>query len=190
MDRRQVLKYASVGLAGLGTGYSVVELGSQTTSATVTANTLSISDASATTDDGAIENVNVSISGSWDYDLPAGKNPHRWRVALLVERDGSTDKIAETSGAADYLLNNGSYSVSGSITGSELYDTSDFAAMEGNTKTVDVTLTVVFTVLTSDGTELAKDTLSDTGTVSHTHESYNASDFGSLTGSGSLTITP
>lgn len=189
MDRRQVLKYAGTGLAGLISGYGIMEYSTENASANITSNTLNVSDASTTTQDGTVENVNVSISGDWEYDLPSGKSPHRWTVKLLVERNGKTDKIAETSGNARYLLNNGSYEVAGSITDSELYDTSDFAAMEGNTKSIDVTLTVVFVVTSEDGTQLAKDTLSDTGTVDHKHDAYNASDFGNLTGDGDLEVT-
>lgn len=189
MERREVLKYAGTGLAGLISGYGIMEYSTDKASANITSNSLNVSDASTTTQDGTIENVNVSISGEWEYDLPSGKSPHRWTVKLLVERDGKTDKIATTSAEARYLLNNGSYSVSGSITDSDLFDASDFAAVEGNTKTIDVTLTAVFTVTTEDGSRLAKDTLSDTGTVDHKHDAYNASDFGNLTGDGDLEVT-
>lgn len=188
MQRRELVKHIAVGSAGLGTGYYLVDRSTDSASAAVSMDGLSISDASKTTQDGTVENVTVDVSGNWEYKLPAGKSPDTWTVTLSVSDGENVDTVAETSGDAMYLNNSNSYEVSGSVTDTSVYSTEDFKAPEGKIRKVTMAFVLVFSVVSSSGDELARAQLEDTGKVEVTNEAYNAQDFGSVNGDGGLSI--
>lgn len=188
MERRELLKHGATAVAGGAAGYGLLQTTSENAQASVTMGDLSISDASKTTEDGTIAGVTVNVDGSWQYDLPAGKSPHRWTVTLSVTDGETVEQVAQQHDQAKYLRSNGEWSLSGSVTDTDLYTTSDFAAPEGKIKTVTIGFVVVFKVASESGDVLAAAELSDTGSVEVTNEAYNATEYGSASGSGGLTI--
>jgi len=103
MNRREILKLSATGVAGLGAGYALVEQTTEQAQAAVSMQSLNISDASTTTDDGTIQDVRADVSGDWSYDLPAGKSPDQWQVSLSVTDGENVNTVAETQGNAKYL---------------------------------------------------------------------------------------
>lgn len=189
MQRRELLKYGATGLTGLGTGYVLMDQTVQTANAAVTMGTLSVSDASETTDDGTISNVTAEVSGDWEYDLPSGESPDTWTVTLTVTDGENVGELGSTTGDAMYLSNNDSYSVAGSITDTDVYSTEDFAATEpGTRREVTLGIVLVFAVTSENGEPLARSQLEDTGTVSVTNDGLQASDYGEISGTGGLGI--
>jgi len=188
MERREILKYGATGLAGMTTGYVLLDRSTDNASAAVSVGQLNISDAQTKTQDGTISKVKANVSGSWEYDLPSGKNPQSWVVSLNVTDSNTSALVAQDSGEAKYLLNNGDYSLSGSITKTDLFASSDFAAPQGKKKTVTLGFVLLFEVLNGSDDQLARAQLEDTASVAVTHEGYQASDYGSVGGDGGLTI--
>ena len=188
MQRRTYLKASGLGVAGLGAGALLTD---QPVRADITTETLSINGAETTTQDGTISDVTVSVSGSWQYNVPSGKEPDQWSIVFMVENsNGDTDTIATDSGTAMYLSADGSYSLSDSLTDTSLYDISDFAQdSEGQTTSVDLTFRLIFEVLNPDGTVIAGSELQDAATVSVTNEQYTVEEHGTISGSGNITIS-
>jgi len=188
MERRTLLKYGATGLAGLGTGYVLLDRQTDTAQAALTLGTLNIADAATTTQDGEISAVKADVSGSWEYDLPSGKNPDTWTVSLQVTDGEEFATVGQDSDNAQYLLNNGDYTVSGSITDTSLFSASDFKAPEGKKKTVTMGFVLLFEVLNGSDELLAKAQLEDTASISVTNQGYQATEYGSLSGNGKLLI--
>jgi len=190
MQRRELLRYGVATVAGATAGGTIIAQTTDTASASasVAMGTLAVADASTTTDDGTVGNVAVQIDGQWQYDLPGGKSPDSWTVTLGITDGEQTATVDETGGNAKYLQNSGSYSLQGSITKTDLYDASDFAAPENKTRELTLGVFIAFTVLDGDGEALAAATLTDTGTVAVTNEGYVATEYGSVSGEGALTV--
>jgi hypothetical protein len=188
MNRRELMKHAGVGLAGLGTGYAVIQSGTQNASASVSADGLQIADASHTDTDGTIKTVTVDVSGEWSYDLPSGRNPHRWQVELLVTNGDRTVTLDQAHGNAKYLGFSGEYKLGGDLTDTELYEASHFSAPDGKIKTVTIGFVVRLKVANPNGDVLARSVLEDTADVKVTHPAYKPEEHGSASGSGGLTI--
>jgi hypothetical protein len=188
MNRRKLLQHTATGIAGIGAGYALLDASTGNASAAVSMGTLDVSDASKTTQDGQIDDVKADVSGQWEYNLPAGKNPNQWSVTLSVANSEDVAQIAQTAGNAKYLQNSGTYELSGSVTDTHLYSADDFKAPEGKVKSVTLGLVVVFAVLADDGSVLARAQLEDTAEVAVTNEAYQASDYGDASGEGTLII--
>lgn len=188
MERRSMLRHGIVGLTGLGAGITLVEHSTGKSHASLSLDGLSISDASKTVNDGTIKDVEVDVSGDWSYKLPSGKDPHRWKTTLLVTNGEQEAKIDTDHGQAKYLSNNSDWSISGSLTDTELYSSSDFETPQGKIKTVTIGFLLLFEVVTTEGKVLARSTLEDTAQVEITHPAYQPAQYGTISGTGSLTI--
>lgn len=188
MDRRNLLRHGIVGLTGIGTGYALVEHSTGSSHASLSMGQLLIEGASTTVNDGTIKDVQVDASGDWSYKLPAGKSPHRWRTTLLVTNGDKEAKIDSDSGSANYLNNNGSYNISGSLTETDLYSAETFETPEGKVRTVTIGFLLLFEVANQNGKVLARSTLDDTAEVEITHPEYKPEQYGQASGDGSLTI--
>jgi len=187
IDRRTLLSSIGTGVAGVAAG-GVLLTQSDRAKADVTFGELTMASDKATTADGTIENVSASAQGTWSYELPGG-NPAKWIVELRVS-DGDTWGIVGTSsGNLEYDLYEDSYSVSGSITNTNLFDTSFFAAPgPGKQKSVELPIAVNFVVQDSEETTLARAGIEDTATVTVAQEQINASLYGKVSGDGSVSI--
>jgi hypothetical protein len=189
MERRELMKALATGTAGIGAGMALFGSSTDSASAAVTMDEFAISSGEATTQDGEITDVGIKAAGSWEYDLPSGKNPATWQVVLQVTKEGQSAIVDAATGDAKYLSNNGSYSLNGSLLATELYSASDFEATEdGATNTTDLSLSLWFQVHNENETEIARAELSDSATASVTNKAYNASEHGSVSGDGEVVI--
>jgi len=190
MDRRQFIKGAALSLGSIGIGAIATRQFSQSVKASVEASDFSLDGDSITTRDGEISSLSVSVNASWSYELPSGKSPNTWTVALLTHRDGKTATVDKTTGDAMYLTSSGDVELSGSVLETELYQASDFdSTTEGETLVSKIPFSLLFTVENSDGEIVAQATNQDRGKLSVTNEAYNASEHGELSGSGSLNVS-
>jgi hypothetical protein len=102
MHRRDVLRNAATGVAGLAAGYHLMHRSTTDAAAAVSLGTLDVSGDDVTTDDGTISALTASVSGQWEYALPSGANPDRWEVTLVVA--DSDAQAAVLLGATGHLL--------------------------------------------------------------------------------------
>jgi len=159
-----------------------------TAKASVSMGSLNLGSDSVTTKDGTISGVNATVSGKWQYELPGGDVDH-WRTQLRVSDGESWATVGETTGNVEYNRYNDEYTVSGSITDTELFDPSFFSAPgPGKQKVVELPFEVLFQVHTSDETVLANASITDRAKVTVAQESINASLYGELRGEGSINI--
>jgi len=189
MDRRQLLRYGVASVVGVTAGGTIVAETTDTAAAAVSMGTLSVSDAATTTDDGSVADVLLSLSGEWQYDLPAGTSPATWTAEAVVTNGDSQATVDTTSGEAQYLRNSGSYELSGSLLQTDVYDAETFAAPDGKTREVTMGVAVVFRVTSDSDRVLAASTIQDTATVSVTNRAYNATQYGSVGGDGAVNVT-
>jgi len=187
MERRTALRHLVTGVAGVGAGYSLLNRSTDNASAAVSLGTLDVAGDDVTTDDGTISALMADVSGQWDYDLPAGKSPARWEVSVLVGNGDTETVVGTDSGEAKYLQNSGSYSVSGDVLTTDAFSAADFAPPDaGMYREVSLGIGVVLLVLDGSDTRVAKAALQDTATVKVTHEGYQATDYGQVSGNGGL----
>lgn len=189
MDRRQFVKHGLVGVAGFGTSYLTVQHTTHDASAAaLTMDELSIEDASKETRDGTIKTVKVDLDGNWQYDIPAGEDPHHWKVTLSATNGENVEKVGQDTGEARYLTSSGSYSITGDLTDTEIYDAEMFSAPEGKVKTVTIGFALRFMLDSGNNDRLAQTTIEDTAKVEVTHLGYQPTEHGEASGSGSLRI--
>lgn len=189
MQRRDYLATATGIAAGaLGTGAMLRT--TSTASAAVAMHSLSITDADVTTEDGTVEDVLLDVSGSWEYDLPAGENPDTRQVVALAGTDGTdAEPIAATVDDAMFLSSHGDYELAGSLLEADALDAAAFAADEpGATTTTTVWIAVVFSVFDPDEKLLATAEVSETGTIDVTEAEYKPSEHGSVGGDAEFIV--
>lgn len=159
-----------------------------TAEATVTMGQLSMSGDTMTSDNGNVQNVSATVSGSWSYELPGGSPDHS-TVALMVSDGESWYSVAEQTDSREYNQYSGEYEISGSVTDTEAFDPSFFAAPgPGQQTIVDLPFRVWFQVLNSNDQPLADARIEDTATVTVGQNSINATEYGQVSGEGSVNI--
>ncbi len=190
MDRRQYLKATGLSVASIGIGAIATKQFSQRAKASVEGSNFGIAGDSITTRDGKIRSLSVSVDASWSYDLPSGKSPAKWTVALLTHRDDESAVIDKSTGDAMYLTSSGDVELSGSVLETKLYQAPDFTSTEeGETLISKIPFSLLFTVENSNGEIVAQATHQDRGKLSVTNEAFNASEHGELDGSGELNVS-
>jgi hypothetical protein len=189
MERRELLKTLATGVAGIGAGMTLFDKSTGNASAAVSVGEFAISDGEKTTQDGQISDVLVEASGSWEYEVPAKKEPDQWQVVLQVSKDDETAIVGVDQGEAKYLTNSDSWQLSGSLLDTSLYAASDFEEDEnGATNTVEISSRLWFQVFNAEETEIARAELSDSATVGVTNKAYDATEHGSVGGSGEIIV--
>lgn len=188
MNRRTFIASAGTALGGLGAGTILMNHSTDSAAAaSVSMGTLEMSNDNATTDDGNISNVAASVSGTWEYELPA--QPTEWLVQLRVSDGQTWAVVGQDSGSLEYAMMDGEYTVSGSVTETSIFDVSYFSAPEpGKEKIVELPFQVWFRVLDGEGTAMASQKLDETATVTVAQESIDASLYGEVMGSGGVTV--
>jgi len=188
VNRRNVLSGIATGTIGVIGGATLVNT-SEPVEASVSAETLDISNAKKTTRDGTISDVQVELSGSWSYDVPGSKDPELWQVVLWVVTKDEQEPVGMQEGSAKYLSGQGDYSIEASVLASELYSSEDFAATEeGETKATDLQFKLVFNVFDPNENVIASSELETNATAAVENDPYNATEHGQTNGEGGLTI--
>lgn len=187
MDRRQYLKSTAAGLTGLAVGIGAMQ-STEAATAQVTMGELSMGDASTTTSTGSISNVSATVSGDWSYELPVNTVDY-WEVELRVSDGDGWYTVAKTSESNQYAQYSGTYTLTGSITDTQAFDVSFFRAPgPGQQTTVTLPLQVRFRVIGTSGSPLATTAVNDEAAVTVGQNEIDASLYGEVSGSGSLSI--
>ncbi|MFP4218807.1 MAG: hypothetical protein ACLFR6_08230 [Salinarchaeum sp.] len=187
MQRRAYLGTVAGSIAGVAAGATLLNT-ADSASASVAVGTLDVEGDDATTREDRVEDVRVSVDGTWEYDLPSGEDPAEWRAGLVTRKDGKESLVDQQEGTARYLQDSGDFEVSGSLFDSELWSPGDFVGAEGETAETVVPVGITFVVIDGDGKTLARAELDDETTNRVEHESYNASRHGSAGGEGAIVI--
>ena len=189
MDRRTYIASVASGSIAFGTGYALFHRGTQQATAQVSTESFDIAGDSVTTSDGYIQNVSVTVSGGWSYELPGG-DVTEWKLDLRVSDGDTWNTIGQVTGTNEYHQYNESYEVSGNLIEDGPFSQEFFAAPgPGKQTSVEMPFEIWFRVLTSDGTPLADASKEDTATIAVGQEEINANLYGEVGGSGSVTIT-
>ena len=184
MKRRELLRVGAAAVGGgtlVGTGLTLDE-----TAGATTALTLDVAGDSATL--GADESVTavwLDLDVEWAYDLPDSANPDTVVVEIAAaEGDAEREVVADAESAQLFSDADGSESFSVDLIESGALDE---VAPESGAQDTEVTIEARLRVLGGDDV-LARDTVSDTATVSVDRDAGDASEYGEVGGSGTLTI--
>ena len=182
MRRRDLLRASAAAVGGAGATAGAVALASDDASAQ-TALTLSIDGDEATLGpEQGLASVALAVDVEWAYELPDSARPS----TVVVELAAGTDSVAvvDTAESAELFTDaEGSESFDVDLLGDVL--TASAVAPDSGTRETDVTVEARLRVESSSGEVLARDSASDTATLSVTREQGSSADVG---GSGSLTI--
>jgi len=185
MRRRRLLR---VSAAALGGGAATLAGLRATDSASAqTALTLDIAGDAATL--GAAESVTaltLAVDVEWAYDLPDSAAPSTVVVELAAATDDDMTAVASAESAQLFVEADGTESFDVGLLG-DVVAASDLAPSSGSRETT-VTVEARLRVENGDGEVLARATATDTAPVSVERDSVDATEYGSVGGSGSLTI--
>jgi hypothetical protein len=185
MKRRRLLRVSAAAVGGGAATLAGLQAAGE--SAAQTALTLSIAGDSATL--GADESVTallLTADVEWAYDLPDSAAPSTVVVELAAATDGEPDVVASAESAQLFTEAEGTESFEVGLLG-EVVDPSALAPASGSRKTT-VTVEARLRVESDGGEVLARETASDEAPVTVERDSVDASAYGSVGGSGSLTI--
>jgi len=186
MNRRTLLRASALAVGGGGAGAAVVAAGSDDAGAQ-TALALDVAGDSATLGaDESVTAVRLSVDVEWAYDLPDAASPE----TAIVEIAAGTDSVTVVDSAESAQLfteADGSESFDVGLLDAGAVEASALAPESGSRET-EVTVEARLRVESSDGSALAKETASDTAPVTVEVDGLDASAYGSIGGSGRLTI--
>jgi len=188
MNRRTLLR--ALGAAAGGSAATAVGLSVASESAGAqTALTLDVAGDSASLGvDGAVASVTLDLDVEWAYDLPDATSPE----TVVIEVAAGTGESLTVVGSAE------SAQLFTDAEGSESFDVGlleegalSAAAIEpdgSGTRETSVTVEARLRVESSNGEVIAKANERDTATLTVTRDGVEASEYGSIGGSGTLTI--
>jgi hypothetical protein len=137
--------------------------------------------------DEAVTALTLAVDVEWAYDLPDSAAPSTAIIELAAATDGDTPQVvASTESAQLFVEADGTESFEVDLLG-EVVDASALAPSSGSRETT-VTVEARLRVESDDGEVLARETASDEAPVTVKRDSVSASEYGSVGGSGSLTI--
>jgi hypothetical protein len=184
MRRRQLLRASAAAVGGGAATAGLVSLAGD--SEAQTALTLSIDGDEATLGpEGAIAAVPLDAEIEWAYELPDSASPSTVVVELAAGVD-SVSPVASAQSAELFTSAEGSESFDVDLLG-EAVDADELAPDSGATRETELTVEARLRVEDASGEALARETASDTATLTVTRE-RSASDYGEVGGSGSVTI--
>jgi len=189
MNRRALLRVAA-GVLGGGAA-TAAGLSVATESAAQTALTLDVDgDSAEIGTDGSVSAVTLDLTVEWAYDLPAETSPSTVVVEVAAgPADGSVTVVASAESAQLFVEADGSESFDVGLLAEGALASSDVEPDGTGERETDVTVEARLRVESSGGTVLARETTSDTATLTISRDGVEASEYGQVGGSGSLTIS-
>ena len=184
MRRRDLLRTSAAAVGGGAAGLALTQLAGDARAET--ALTLDVIGDSATLDaDESVTAVWLDLTADWAYDLPDSATPDTVVVEIAAaEGDAEPEVVADAESAQLFSDADGSESFSVDLVASDVL--TDVTPDDGTRDTA-VTIEARLRVL-GGGDVLARDTVSDTATVSVERDTADASEYGDVGGSGTLTI--
>jgi len=188
MNRRALLRVAAGVLGGGAATAAGLSVASE--SAAQTALTLDVAGDSATlATDGSVSAVTLDLDVEWQYDLPSETSPSTVIVEIAAGTDGDLSVVASAESAQLFVEADGSESFDVGLLAEGALQASDVEPSGTGERETTVTVEARLRVENSAGDVLAKEATSDTATLSVTRDGVEASEYGSVGGSGSLTIS-
>ena len=188
MHRRTLLRVAAAAVGGgaaTAAGLSVATGG-----AAETALSLAVDGDSATlATDGSVSAVTLDLDVEWQYDLPAETSPSTVIVEVAAGTDGDLSVVGSAESAQLFTDASGSESFDVGLIAEGALAASDVEPDGTGARETDVTVEARLRVENSGGTVLAREATSDTAALTVTRDGVEASQYGEVGGSGSLTIT-
>jgi hypothetical protein len=188
MNRRTLLRAGAAATAGGLATAAGLAVGSEPADAQASAG-LDVGDESASVGpDGSVTAVTLDLTVDWSFDLPSGVQPAETIVTVSAgQRDGELTELVSETGTTLFREDSGSTDASADLLAEGVVTPSELAPGAG-TRETDVVIEAQFEVVNDAGTALASATASDTPTLTVERTGFEASEYGSVGGSGSLTI--
>jgi len=188
VNRRTVLRVAAAAVGGAGA--TAAGLSVATGGAAQTALTLDVAgDSASIGTDGAVSAVTLDLDVEWAYDLPAETSPSTVIVEVAAGTDAELTVVASAESAQLFVEADGSESFDVGLISEGALQASDVEPRGTGERETTVTVEARLRVENSGGTVLARETTSDTATLTVTRDGVEASEYGAVGGSGSLTIS-
>ncbi|UXF50872.1 MAG: hypothetical protein HQRvContig02_58 [Haloquadratum phage sp.] len=187
MKRRALLRASAAAVGGGGAAFGAVQLASESADAQA-ALALDVAGDSATLGaDESVTALTLSVDVEWAYDVPDSAAPSTVVVELAAAAgDEALTTVASAESAELFTEADGTESFDVGLLG-EVVDASALAPKSGERETT-ITVEASLAVENSAGEVLARASSTDTAPVSVERESEPGSEYGSVGGSGSLTI--
>ena len=186
MRRRRLLRVSAAAVGG-GTA-TLAGLRATGDASAQTTLTLDIAGDSATLGaEGAVTALRLAVDVEWAYDLPDSAAPSTAIVELAAATgDAEPEVVASAESAQLFVEADGTESIDVGLLGDVV--TADELAPESGSRETTVTVEARLRVENGDGEVLARASATDTAPVTVERDSVDASEYGSVGGSGSLTI--
>jgi len=188
MNRRTLLRVAA-GVLGGGAA-TAAGLSVATESAAQTGLTLDVAGDSATIGtDGSVSAVTLDLDVEWQYDLPSETAPSTVIVEVAAGTDGDVSVVASAESAQLFVEADGTESFDVGLIEQSALSASDIEPDGTGERATDVVVEARLRVENADGDVLARETTSDTATLTVTRDGVEASQYGEVGGDGSVTIS-
>ena len=187
MNRRTVLRGAA--LTAAGGGVAALALSRTPEGEAQASTTLDVaSDRATIGPDGSVAAVDLDVSVGWAYDLPDGRQPEVVRLELAAAEAGDELQVVDSTERAELFPEaSGEESLSGDLVAAGVLDAAAIAPAEGERAT-DVDVEARLEVANGDGEVLARDTATDSATVTVERDGLDAAEYGDVGGAGGVTI--
>jgi len=189
MHRRTLLRLAAAGLGG--SAATAAGLSVATGGAAETALTLDVDgDSAQIGTDGSVSAVTLDLDVEWQYDLPDATSPSTVVVEVAAgPADGSVSVVGSAESAQLFTEADGSESFDVGLISEGAIAPSDVEPDGTGERATDVVVEARLRVKNAGGDVLARETTSDSATLTVTRDGVEASEYGQVGGSGSLAIT-
>lgn len=187
MKRRALLRASAAAVGGGGAALTATHLASDGASAQAALALDIAGDAATLGADESVTALSLTVDVEWAYDLPDSATPSTVVVELAAAAgDADLTTVASAESAELFTEADGSESFDVGLLG-EVVDASALAPESGERET-SVTIEARFRVENADGDVLARETATDTAPVTVERDRAPASEYGSVGGSGEVTI--
>jgi len=187
VNRRTVLRVAAAAVGGAGA--AAAGLSVATGGAAETALSLAVAgDSAEIGTDGAVSAVTLDLDVEWAYDLPDQTSPSTVIVEVAAGTDGDLTVVGSAESSQLFVEADGSESFDVGLLAEGALSSSDVEPSGTGERETTVTVEARLRVENSGGTVLARETTSDTATLTVSRDGVEASEYGQVGGDGSLTI--
>ena len=188
MNRRTLLRLGAAAVGGAGaTAAGVTVAGSATGQTGLTLDVAG--DSASIGTDGAVSAVTLDLTVNWQYDLPDATSPSTVIVEVAAGTDGELTVVGSAESAQLFVEADGSESFDVGLIQQGALATSDVEPDGTGERETDVVVEARLRVQNAGGDVLARETTSDTATLTVSRDGVEASEYGEVGGSGSLTIS-
>jgi len=188
MHRRTLLRVAAGAIGGgaaTAAGLSVATGGAAQTGLTLDVD----GDSAQIGTDGSVSAVTLDLDVEWQYDLPDATSPSTVIVEVAAGTDGELTVVGSAESAQLFVEADGSESFDVGLIAEGAIAASDVEPDGTGERETDVTIEARLRVENAGGEVLAREATSDTAALTVTRDGVEASQYGEVGGSGSLTIS-